>query len=98
MQTRTGRFNTAVLFLLPFLLSALPSRDLRALEVGCGKGSKAVPLAHIFSEYLGFDFWPGEVDRARNLANHFGRKNIDLWYDSVSNIGTILENIEVRST
>jgi hypothetical protein len=91
-----GRLARATLFLLPFLANTLPSRRLRALEIGCGRGAKAVPLSGIFGEYLGFDIVEGEIEFARDLASRFGCRNVRFWTDGTANIETILETIEPK--
>jgi SAM-dependent methyltransferase len=46
------------------------------LELGCGIGRLAVPLARRFQEVLGVDIAPGMVQRARSFAQDNGIENI----------------------
>jgi 2-polyprenyl-3-methyl-5-hydroxy-6-metoxy-1,4-benzoquinol methylase len=69
------RFARATLFLLPYLSQVFTGRKLRALEVGCGQGAKAVALSHAFSEYVGVDIVPGVIREAKNFSDRFRLSN-----------------------
>jgi SAM-dependent methyltransferase len=60
--------------LLPFI-QAHDVRSSLALELGCGIGRLALPLAHHFCKVVGVDITRGMVQRATSFANDNGIKN-----------------------
>jgi SAM-dependent methyltransferase len=66
--------QTVKIELLPFVQSH-DLRPLVALELGCGIGRLAFPLAHHFRQVIGVDITRGMVQRASSFANDNGIKN-----------------------
>lgn len=51
----------------------------RVADVGCGHGLSTVLMAQAFpnSEFVGFDYHDGSIERARRLAESYGLKNVE---------------------
>ena len=64
------------------LLEAHDVRPLLALELGCGVGRLAVPLAHRFREVVGMDISRGMIERATSFARDKGIANVS--YSAIS--------------
>jgi SAM-dependent methyltransferase len=58
------------------LLEAHNVRPVLALELGCGVGRLAVPLAHRFREVVGVDISRGMIERATSFAHDNGIDNV----------------------
>lgn len=72
------RLGSAIFYRLPWLLGL--GRDLsklNVLELGCGRGLKAVPWSRLVGRYLGVDLDNGLIDFARRAASRTGRRNLD---------------------
>jgi 2-polyprenyl-3-methyl-5-hydroxy-6-metoxy-1,4-benzoquinol methylase len=85
------RFARATLFLLPYLSQVFTGRKLRALEVGCGQGAKAVALSQAFSEYVGVDIVPGVIREAKNFSDRFQLSNTRFEAVEAANLGSFLD-------
>jgi len=64
------------------LLKTHDVRPLVALELGCGVGRLAVPLAHRFREVVGVDISRGMIERATSFARDNGIANVS--YSAIS--------------
>jgi len=84
------RFTKATNFLIPFLSSAFNTKDKIALEIGCGKGAKAIPLSKIFKEYHGFDIVKKELDYAKNVKDQFNFSNLYFEVNEAKNLRAYL--------
>jgi len=49
-----------------------PAAGVRVLDIGCGTGRMAIPLAEEGAEVMGIDFAPAMIERARELARAGG--------------------------
>jgi ubiquinone/menaquinone biosynthesis C-methylase UbiE len=56
---------------------ACPTRDDRALDVGCGTGHRAVALAPLVAHVTGVDMTPEMLDQARARQREAGVDNVD---------------------
>lgn len=90
------RFARATMFLLPYLSRVFKGRNLRALEVGCGEGAKAIALANVFGEYVGLDIVPRVIKTAQNVSRKYGLKNTHFEVVEAANLGKFLEVQERR--
>lgn len=86
------RFSKATNFLIPFLTSSMDTKNKIALEIGCGKGAKAIPLSKIFKEYHGFDIVKNEIDYAKNVQRQFNFKNLFFEINEAKNLRSYLSN------
>jgi SAM-dependent methyltransferase len=64
--------------LLP-TVQASAVRTIVGLEVGCGVGRLALPLARHFNEVVGVDISQGMVHRAKSFAQHNGIGNVSFF-------------------
>lgn len=73
------RLCSAIFYRLPYLKSL--GRDLsnmNVLELGCGRGLKAIPWSRVFRRYWGADLDQESVALGRRLVAATGRDNIEL--------------------
>lgn len=74
------RLGSAIFYRIPWLMS-LPydlSR-MNALELGCGRGLKALPWSRLFHSYVGVDLDPEAICLARSLAREARRTNLQFY-------------------
>jgi SAM-dependent methyltransferase len=64
--------------LLP-TIQASEVRTVLGLELGCGVGRLALPLARHFNQMLGVDISPGMVQRAKSCAQNNGVANVSFF-------------------
>lgn len=72
------RLGSAIFYRMPWLQSL--GKDLsrlNVLELGCGRGLKAVPWSRLFRSYLGVDLDPEAIAFARRAAKQTGRANLE---------------------
>jgi SAM-dependent methyltransferase len=85
---RSGE-QTVSIELLPFI----QTRDVRpfvALELGCGIGRLALPLARHFRQVIGVDITRGMVERASSFAKDNGIKNVS--FEAISGPEDFMQN------
>ena len=63
---------------IPFYLDAAKSADGRVLELGCGTGRIAIPIAQSGVEIVGLDFSTAMLERTRKKADAAGASNLTL--------------------
>jgi 2-polyprenyl-3-methyl-5-hydroxy-6-metoxy-1,4-benzoquinol methylase len=66
-------------WLRPELERCFPNRAARALDVGCGQGRLALPLAEWLTRgsVVGVDITPAAVERAQRYASEYGLRNAE---------------------
>lgn len=85
------RFKEGMVFLYPWLLSQnLPLGRLRALEVGCGTGPKAIGLSQVFASYTGIDLDGDSIIKADSIAKKLSLRNLDFLVGNASAIDRTL--------
>ena len=65
---------------IPFFLGQLPKRPQKILELACGTGRVAIPIAQAGHQVLGVDFDPVMIEIAQRKAQFvgLGKPNLDL--------------------
>lgn len=72
------RLGSAIFYRMPWLLGL--GKDLSRLnvvELGCGRGLKAIPWSRLFRSYLGVDLDPDAIAFARRAAQLTSRPNLE---------------------
>lgn len=72
------RLGSAIFYRMPWLLGL--GQDLSTLnvvELGCGRGLKAIPWSRLVHSYLGVDLDPEVIEFARRAAREAGRQNLE---------------------
>ena len=72
------RLGSAIFYRMPWLLGL--GKDLSSLnvvELGCGRGLKAIPWSRLVRSYLGVDLDPDVIGFARNAAKETRRDNLE---------------------
>lgn len=72
------RLGSAIFYRMPWLLGlGKDLSSLNVLELGCGRGLKAVPWSRLFRSYVGVDLDPEVITFARRAAAMTGRTNLE---------------------
>jgi 2-polyprenyl-3-methyl-5-hydroxy-6-metoxy-1,4-benzoquinol methylase len=88
------RSRHAVAFSLPFILSARPNlSNLTCLEVGCGFGSKSLPLSLIVKEYIGVDIDAEQIERANQLKKAI-RSSANFLVLSADSLASLVKEVQ----
>jgi len=69
-----------------FGVNAVPLKQARVLELGCGTGGNLIPLAELWpeSKFLGIDLSSKQIELGRKIIHELGFKNIELRKESIS--------------
>ncbi len=73
------RLSSAIFYRIPYLHSI--GRDLsrmNVLELGCGRGLKAIPWSRLFHRYWGADLDVPSIELGRRLVSATSRPNVEL--------------------
>ncbi|MGA0595801.1 class I SAM-dependent methyltransferase [Enterovirga sp. CN4-39] len=71
------RLASAIYYRVPRLTSlGYDLSSMTVLELGCGRGLKAIPWSHLFHRYYGVDLDTDAIGLARELAAACGRENL----------------------
>ncbi len=82
-----SRIGSAIYYRLPWLISS--GRDfsqLNALELGCGRGLKAIPWSRIFRSYIGVDLDKDAISFARKAAKETQKENLNFYAGNASDV------------
>lgn len=92
-KTFLRRYEIALGYNAPFLKAAIPdiSRK-RAIEVGCGAGSKVSALSHLFREYWGADLSAPMLKKADKLISALGIENATLTHTPATETPQLLNS------
>jgi 2-polyprenyl-3-methyl-5-hydroxy-6-metoxy-1,4-benzoquinol methylase len=72
------RLGSAIFYRMPWLLGlGKDLSQLNVVELGCGRGLKAIPWSRLFRSYLGVDLDPEVIGFARRAAQLAGRPNLE---------------------
>ena len=85
-QTHPDRLAAIARF---FGMNPAPPAACRVLEIGCGNGGNAIPLAYYLpgSRFTGIDLAAAPVAEARNMARELKLRNIDLRVADLRDLG-----------
>lgn len=81
-----SRFVRTCQFLVAFINQIPDLHQKTALEVGCGRGAKAVVLSQFFKQYVGIDIAKSKIELAKKVSSNFKITNIDFIHDEAANI------------
>jgi len=77
-QYYLDRLGSAIFYRMPWLMGmGKDLSQLNVVELGCGRGLKAIPWSRLFRSYLGVDLDPDAIGFARRAAQLTGRPNLE---------------------
>jgi 2-polyprenyl-3-methyl-5-hydroxy-6-metoxy-1,4-benzoquinol methylase len=88
-----NRLESCVMVVAPILLSTgLPLHDFSALEIGCGSGMKAFPVASLFKRYIGVDLDRYAIECGSRIAGELEIRNLHFFCMNAIDVVTNPQN------